>query len=86
MVLKLYGTVRSPWARLVAAVLLEKKVPFEFVFVDLSKREQKLPEYLSKNPFGQIPYIVSYPLDYSLARIPLNALFTLFFVRTWSGR
>ena len=58
MVLKLYGVYRSPWARLVATVLLEKQVPFELVSVDLTKDEQKLPEYLAKNPYGQVPYIV----------------------------
>ena len=58
MVLKLYGAPASPFVRLVAAVLLEKKVPFELVLVDLSKGEHKTPEYLSKHPFGQVPYIV----------------------------
>ena len=58
MVLKLYGVYRSPWVRLVAAVLHEKQVPFELVSVDLANREQKLPEYLAKHPFGQVPYIV----------------------------
>jgi glutathione S-transferase len=55
MVLKLYG---SPVSRLVAFVLREKEVPFEFVPVDLSKKEHKSPEYLEKQPFGQVPYIV----------------------------
>ena len=59
MVLKLYGTAGSRWVRLVATVLLEKKVPFEFILVDFSKREHKSPEYTSKHPFGQVPYIVS---------------------------
>ena len=58
MVLKLYGSPESPFVLLVAAVLLEKKVPFEVVLVDLSKGEQKTPEYLTKHPFGQVPYIV----------------------------
>jgi glutathione S-transferase len=35
-------------------------VPFEFVEVDITKGEQKLPEYLEKQPFGVIPYLVSY--------------------------
>ena len=60
MVLKLYGTYRSTWLRLVAAVLKEKGVPFEFVPVDMSKGEHKSPEYLSKHPFGQVPYIVGH--------------------------
>ena len=58
MVLKLYGAPASPYVRLVATVLLEKKVPFELVVVVLSKGEHKTPEYLSKHPFGQVPYIV----------------------------
>jgi len=57
MVLKLYGIYRSPFVRLVATVLLEKKVPFELVAVDVANGENKTPEYLAKQPFGQIPYI-----------------------------
>ena len=51
MVLKLYGAHFSPYVRLVAAVLLEKEVPFEFITVDVSKGEHKTPEYLSKHPY-----------------------------------
>ena len=58
MVLKLYGVYRSPWVRLVAAVLNEKQVPFELISVDLANGEHKSPEYLAKHPFGQVPYIV----------------------------
>ena len=60
MVLKLYGAYRSPWVRhgLAAAVLHEKQVPFELVSVDLANGEQKSPEYLAKQPYGQVPYIV----------------------------
>ena len=58
MVLKLYGIYRSPWVRLVAAVLVEKQVPFDLVPVDLANGEHKSPEYLAKHPFGQVPYIV----------------------------
>ena len=58
MVLKLYGLHASYWVRLVAAVLIEKQVSFEFVEVDLSKGEQRKPEFLAKNPFGLVPYIV----------------------------
>ena len=60
MVLKLYGSPisNSVSVRLVAFVLHEKKVPFEFVPIDFYKRENKSPEYLEKQPFGQVPYIV----------------------------
>ena len=62
MVFKLYGVYRSPWVRLVAAVLNEKQVPFELISVDLANGEHKSPEYLAKHPFGQVPYIVCDPL------------------------
>ena len=71
MVFKLYGIYRSPWVRLVAAVLKEKQVPFELVPVDLANGEQKTPEYLAKHPFGQVPYIVC---D-SLSCLPPNSRF-----------
>ena len=58
MVLKLYGIYRSPLVRLVAAICLEKQVPFELVSVDLANGEHKSPEYLAKHPYGQVPYIV----------------------------
>ncbi|KAF8972268.1 glutathione S-transferase [Flammula alnicola] len=57
MVLKLYGSALSTCTRRVAVVLHEKQVPFEFHNVDLSKGEHKTPEYLKKQPFGQVPYI-----------------------------
>ncbi|KAF8875499.1 glutathione S-transferase [Infundibulicybe gibba] len=58
MVLKLHGvTTQGSPSGLVAMVLIEKKVPFELVYVDTSKGEHKTPEYLKRNPFGQVPYI-----------------------------
>ena len=59
MVLKLYGYHLSTATSLAATVLREKKIPFEFVSVDMMKGEHKAPAYLEKQPFGQIPYIVS---------------------------
>ena len=61
MVLKLYGAVNSTCSKRVAIVLHEKKVPFEFHIIDFKKAENKSPEYLKKQPFGQIPYIVRIP-------------------------
>jgi hypothetical protein len=58
MVLKLYGTGQSTCTRRVATVLHEKNIAFELVVVDLMKGEHKSPEYLKKQPFGQVPYIV----------------------------
>ena len=59
MVLKLYGAPLSSATMRVAIVLHEKSIPFQLHLVDLSKQEQKAAEYLEKQPFGQIPYIVS---------------------------
>ncbi|CAA7262251.1 unnamed protein product [Cyclocybe aegerita] len=57
MVLKVYGSPASICTKRVALVLHEKKVSFELHVIDLAKGENKSPEYLSKQPFGQIPYI-----------------------------
>ncbi|KAF8645502.1 hypothetical protein AX16_007787 [Volvariella volvacea WC 439] len=57
MVLVLHGHPRSSCTLRVALVLHEKKVPFEFVPVDLPNGEHKSAAYLEKQPFGQIPYI-----------------------------
>lgn len=57
MVLRLYGSPLSVYVHLVAFILSEKKVAFELVPIDFSKKEHKSPEYLEKRPFGQVPYI-----------------------------
>ncbi|KIM79325.1 hypothetical protein PILCRDRAFT_564483 [Piloderma croceum F 1598] len=57
MVLKLYGAAASTCTRRVAVVLKEKEVPYEFIPVDVLKGESRTPEYLTKQPFGQVPYI-----------------------------
>ncbi|KAJ7641093.1 glutathione S-transferase [Roridomyces roridus] len=58
MVLKLYS---APEARaghgVVALVLAEKQIPFELVLIDQSAKQHKTPEYLGKQPWGQVPYI-----------------------------
>lgn len=58
MVLKLYGSANSTCTKRVAAVLHEKKVPFQFFEVDMMNGAGKTPEYLAKQPFGQVPYLV----------------------------
>ncbi|KAH8826437.1 glutathione S-transferase [Flagelloscypha sp. PMI_526] len=55
MVLKLYGYPISTCTKRAATVLHEKKVPFEFILVDLVKAEHKTPEFTEKNPFNLIP-------------------------------
>jgi glutathione S-transferase len=62
MVLKLFGSTMSTCTRRVATVLVEKKVPFEFISVDMSKGEHKSAAFVANQPFGQVPYIVRSPL------------------------
>ncbi|KAK7044188.1 hypothetical protein VNI00_007908 [Paramarasmius palmivorus] len=57
MVLKLYSHPNSTCGLRVATVLYEKQIPYEFYPVDFAKGEHKTPEYLEKQPFGQVPYI-----------------------------
>ena len=53
--IRLYHFPLSTNSRKVRIVLLEKGLEFERVLVDLTKREQKNPEYLKIHPFGQVP-------------------------------
>ena len=57
MVLKLHGNPNSGPTLRVVHILKEKQVPFEFIAVNAAGNEHKSPEYLKKQPFGQIPYI-----------------------------
>src|SRR5512132_834251 len=53
--IKLYTFPPSTNSRKVRIALLEKGLEFERISIDLTKREQKNPEYLKIHPFGQIP-------------------------------
>jgi len=53
--IKLYTFPPSTNSRKVRIALLEKGLEFERINIDLTKREQKSPEYLKINPFGQVP-------------------------------
>src|SRR3989339_1958054 len=55
--IKLYHVPLSSNSRKVRIVLIEKGLDFERVQIDLSKKEQKSPEYLKIHPFGQVPAI-----------------------------
>jgi glutathione S-transferase len=60
MVLKLFSaSFPGAGGGIVALVLAEKQIPFEHVLIDLKAKEQKTPEFLAMNPFGQVPVIVS---------------------------
>jgi glutathione S-transferase len=53
--IKLYHSPLSSNSRKVRIALIEKGLEFERILVDLSKKEQKNPEYLKIHPFGQVP-------------------------------
>ncbi|KAL1351784.1 hypothetical protein HN51_015653 [Arachis hypogaea] len=52
---KVYGPTLSTAVSRVLACLIEKDVQFEVIPVDMSKGEHKRPEFLSLQPFGQVP-------------------------------
>nr|QEE82349.1 anthocyanin-related glutathione S-transferase [Lilium hybrid cultivar] len=54
---KIYGVPMAVCPQRVMLCLVEKAVPFEIIYVDLDKMEQKEPKYMAKQPFGQVPYI-----------------------------
>jgi glutathione S-transferase len=53
--IKLYTFGPSSNSRKVRIALIEKGLEFERITIDLTKREQKNPEYLKIHPFGQVP-------------------------------
>ena len=53
--MKLYHFPASINSRKVRILLIEKGLEFERIDVDLTKKEQKNPEYLKIHPFGQVP-------------------------------
>ncbi|KAJ0620849.1 putative glutathione transferase [Helianthus annuus] len=58
MAIKLYGIVGSTATLRVKACLAEKEIDYEFVNINMSNKEHKTPEFLSRNiciPFGQVP-------------------------------
>jgi glutathione S-transferase len=56
--LTLYDTQGSPCARRVRIVLLEKGLEWTTRAIDLTKMEQKRPQYLALNPNGVVPTLV----------------------------
>jgi len=58
MVLKLYGVVLATCTQRVLAVAKQLNVQVELVPVDFATGEHKSPEYLKKQPFGEVPYLV----------------------------
>ena len=56
--LVLYDSPGSPCARRVRVVLLEKELRWTTKVLDLTRMEQKRPEYLALNPNGVVPTLV----------------------------
>jgi glutathione S-transferase len=54
----LYGHEISGNSYKVRLLLSLLNLEYEWVRVDLMKGEHKSPEYLAKNPFGQVPFLV----------------------------
>ncbi|KAL5845389.1 hypothetical protein ACOSQ4_011347 [Xanthoceras sorbifolium] len=52
---KVYGPPLSTAVSRVLACLLEKDVQFQLLSINLSKGEQKKPDFLKIQPFGQVP-------------------------------
>jgi len=56
--LKLYQFAASGNSRIVRLVLEEKRLPFERVNIDVTKGENRTPEFLKLNPRGKVPVLV----------------------------
>ncbi|KAK2998939.1 hypothetical protein RJ639_024412 [Escallonia herrerae] len=57
MVVKVFGPVAAACPQRVLACLLEMGVDFEVVHIDLESGEHKRPDFLPRQPFGQVPAI-----------------------------
>jgi len=53
----MYGYPGSACTRRVKTVAYEKGIPFELVSMHWASPEVKTPQFLEKQPFGQIPYL-----------------------------
>lgn len=51
----LFDSAGSPCARRVKITLMEKRLPFDRIELDLGAMEQKRPDYLALNPNGVVP-------------------------------
>ncbi len=55
--MKLYDFPKAPNPRRVKIFAHEKDIELELINCDMTKREHKTPEFLSKNPSGKIPVL-----------------------------
>jgi glutathione S-transferase len=56
--IKLYDFPRSPYCQKVRLALTEKDLSYERIFIDLTKNEQKAPDFLRLNPYGKVPVLI----------------------------
>lgn len=56
--IKLYDFPQSPYCQKVRLMLAEKDLSYDKVFVDLTKNEQKTPDFLRLNPYGKVPVLI----------------------------
>lgn len=56
--MKLYDFPLSPYCQKVRLVLTEKELSYEKVFVDLTKNEQRKPEFQRLNPYSKVPVLI----------------------------
>jgi glutathione S-transferase len=56
--IKLYDYPDCPFAIKVKVALAEKGLEYETLLVDLSKGEQRNPEFLKLNPYGKVPVLI----------------------------
>lgn len=55
--MKLYGTLLSGHVHRVQLFLSLLKLPYEFVPIDMRSRQNRSPEYLALNRFGEVPVL-----------------------------
>jgi glutathione S-transferase len=59
MVLKLYHGTLGGMSLRASVILIELKIPFEFVMIDvMPPSEAKLPDHFKRHPFGLLPVLV----------------------------
>jgi glutathione S-transferase len=56
--IKLYDFLPCPFGQKVRIALAEKSLSYELVPIDITKGEQRRPEFLRLNPYGRVPVLV----------------------------
>ncbi len=67
---KVYGDTASGNCYKVKLLLHLLRLPYEWIAVDILKKESRTPEFLEKNPAGQIPLLEIEPGKYLSAFRP----------------